>query len=73
MTYPCFVYKNLNPRIVRADNIGYTRMGGYDVLYISESENDAIIDTMLGEFPHCSPGAPYVSDNLFHYPFTIYF
>ena len=43
------------------------------VIYISETENEGIIETMLTTFEHCSPGAPYISDDLFHYPFTIYF
>ena len=73
MQYPCFVYKHVRPVVVRADNIGYNRTSGYEVIYISETENEGIIETMLTTFEHCSPGAPYISDDLFHYPFTIYF
>lgn len=73
MHYPCFVYKYHAPSVVRADNIGYARTNCYEVVYISESENEAIVDIMLEEFEHCSPGAPYISDDLHHYPFTIYY
>jgi hypothetical protein len=73
MKYPCFVYKSLAPKQVRADNRIYLTTNGYEVLYISETENEAIIEEMTSSFGHCSAGAPYVSDDLFHYPFTIYY
>ena len=73
ISYPCFVYKSVSPRMVRADNLGYLRSPGDEVLYISETENEAIIDALTERFPFCSPGAPYISDDLFHYPFTIYY
>lgn len=73
MTYPCFVYKSISPVVRRADNRGYFHTPGYEVIYISETENELIVGQMMDAFPHCSPGASYVSDDLFHYPFTIYF
>ena len=73
MTYPCFVYKSLAPKQVRADNRNYLTMNCYEVLYISETENEAIIEEMTSSFGHCSAGAPYISDDLYHYPFTIYY
>ena len=73
MTYPCFVYKAIEPNVVRADNYAYLLMPGYEVLYISQTENDSIWETMLRRFTYCSAGRKYVSDGLFHYPFTIYY
>ena len=73
MSYPCFVYKATSPSVIRADNRGYAYTNGWEVLYISETENESITQTMLDNFEHCSPGAPYISDDLFHYPFQIYF
>ena len=73
MDYPCFVYKSIAPRQVRADNRNYMTVNGYDVLYISETENEGIAETMTEAFGYCSAGAPYVKDDLFHYPFTIYY
>lgn len=37
---------------------------------------DSIRETVLNrlaDLPYCSMGTPYVSDNLYHYPFTLYY
>ena len=73
MTYPCFVYKAIQPKVVYANNHGYLTIPGYEVLYISQTEEDGIWQKMLEEFCYCSPGTKYVSDQLYHYPFTIYY
>ncbi len=73
LNYPCFVYKAKEPTIIRADNIGYLIMPSYEVLYISAIERDDIWEEMMNDFEHISIGRKYVSDNLYHYPFTINF
>ena len=73
MTYPCFVYKAVEPRVHRADNKAYLITPKYEVLYISAEEDDGIWERMLDAFPYISVGRKYVSDNLYHYPFTINF
>lgn len=73
MAYPCFVYKNVTPKQVKADNRNYLTIPCYDVLYISDTENEGIIEEMTSAFGHCMAGAPYIADDLFHYPFTIYY
>lgn len=71
MTYPCFVYKAVEPTTVRADNRNYLLMPRYEVLYISETEDDSIWERMDAAFEHLSIGRKYASDNLYHYVFTI--
>lgn len=71
MTYPCFVYKALEPDTTRADNRIYLMMPRYEVLYISQTENDGIWEEMNRRFEHLSIGRKYISDQLFHYVFTI--
>lgn len=71
MTYPCFVYKAAEPETVRADNKVYVLMPRYEILYISQLEDDGIWEKMAGAFEYCSIGRKYVSDNLYHYPFTV--
>lgn len=73
LTYPCFVYTGDAPQVHRADNRGYLLFPRYEVLYITDTEEDSIVQVMLDEFPHCTAGRKYVSDNLYHYPFTIYY
>ena len=60
MDYPCFVYKSIEPRQIRADNRNYLTIPGYE-------------EEMTAAFLFCSAGAPYIADDLFHYPFTIYY
>lgn len=71
MSYPCFVYKALEPETVRADNRMYLLMPKYEILYISQTEDDEIWNRMADTFEYLSIGRKYVSDNLYHYPFTI--
>ena len=73
MHYPCFVYKAVEHAVIRADNRNYLTVPAYEVIYISENEHDEIWETMGQKFSRCTPGRKYVSDYLFHYPFTIYY
>ena len=71
MTYPCFIYKAEAPETVHADNHVYVLMPKYEILYISAVEDDGIWERMFNTFEYCSAGPKYVSDNLYHYPFTV--
>ena len=73
MTYPCFVYRSLEPDVIRANNHGYLMFPRYEVIYITDTESDEIDRTMLDAFEYCDVGRKYVSDNLYHYVFTIYY
>lgn len=73
MTYPCFVYKAVEPVQIRADNRNYLLLPRYEVLYISATEDDDIWYRMDEKFEHMAVGRKYVSDNLYHYVFTITF
>ena len=70
MTYPCFVYKALEPDQTHADNLVYLMEPKYEVLYISKTEDDGIWERMIQTFGNVRIGKKYVSDNLYHYPFT---
>ncbi len=71
MSYPCFVYKALEPETVRADNRMYMLMPRYEILYISQTEDDGIWERMANTFEYLSIGRKYASDNLYHYLFTV--
>ena len=73
MSYPCFVYKAVEPNTVRADNRVYVLMPRYEILYISMEEDDSIWEKMEETFEYLSIGRKYVSDNLYHYVFTVNF
>ena len=70
--YPCIVY-SLNGFFNRpADNKTYHRRREYDMVYITHDPDDAMIEK-LEDLPYTSMGRPYTADNLYHYPYTIYF
>ena len=71
MHYPCFVYKAVEPKTVHANNRIYTLMPKYEILYISKTEDDGIWERMAKEFEYLAIGTKYVSDNLYHYVFTV--
>lgn len=56
---------------MHADNHVYVLMPRYEILYITDTEDDGIWEAMTNKFEYCSAGAKYVSDNLYHYPFTV--
>ena len=73
MSYPCFVYKGIEPDQTFADNRQYLITPRYEILYITKTEDDGIWERMADTFGNISIGRKYVSDNLYHYPFTLNF
>ena len=71
MTYPCFVYKAVEPDVTYADNSVYRMAPRYEILYITNTEDDSIWERMIQEFGPIGIGRKYASDNLYHYPFTL--
>ena len=73
MQYPCIVYKDKPGEVLKADNAIYRYTNRYDLLYITRSPKQSIIQTMLSRFSYCSLSDIYVNDGLHHYAFTIYY
>ena len=73
MTYPCFVYKAMEPAQVFANNKSYLTIPRYEILYISKTEDDGIWQRMIDTFGNIEIGKKYVSDNLYHYVFHLYY
>lgn len=72
MSYPAIVYNLAKLNHTPADNIKYLNCTGYKMIYITTNPDDPMIYT-LSELPYCTLETPYVSDNLHHYPYTIYY
>ena len=70
--YPCFIYSRLTGQTMRADNTRYGYAEGYEVLYITTDPDTDMHVKIMDAFTYCSDGKPYVKDNLYHFPFTIY-
>ena len=71
MKYDAIRYSLSTIKSNYADNKYYSKMICYDGIVISKKNDPDVVDLIL-DLPYCSPGKPYVSDNLHHYPFTFY-
>lgn len=72
LEYPCIIYHVESAAIKRADDICYKVSARYGLLIIDRNP-DSDIPSRLLSLPMCSPGTVYTADNLYHYPFTLYF
>ena len=55
-----------------ADDRIYSRMTCYEIIVISKTPDHPVIEKLL-ELPYCSYDRHYVSDNLYHDVFTLYY
>lgn len=73
MIYPCIVYELSANDVKHANNKLYSLTHKYTLLYIDRNPDSEIPDK-LEAFPMCHlTRKPYIVDNLYHYPFDIYF
>ena len=72
LKFPCIVYDLNRIQNQFADNIKYVRSLGFRVTYITRNPDDEAI-VKINDLPFCSFDRTFVSDNLHHYEYTIYF
>lgn len=70
--YPCLVYVLSGFTDTKADDETYNRKKQYSLTYITLDPDDEAIEK-IADLKFCSMGTPYTSDNLHHYPYTIYY
>lgn len=73
LVYPCAIYNLVGGDIKRADNMMYHYTNRYEVLFIYRQSNMEIVEQVLRTFPMCSLSRIYISDNLYHYSFNLYY
>lgn len=73
ISYPCIIYNIGNGDVKRANNNLYSYTNNYQLTMIYKKPMVDIIETMLRSFQMCKLDRTYVSDNLYHYVFSIYF
>lgn len=73
MKYDAIRYELAGKDIKRANNRLYQFTNRYDGVVITRDPDTLIPDKILSHFEMCSFGRPYISDNLNHYPFTLYY
>ena len=72
MSYPCIRYTRDEFDTIRADNLTYKRVVRYQVMVIDPDPDSEILEKLL-DLPYSSHSRHYVTDNLNHDVFTIYF
>lgn len=72
LTYPCIIY-NLSDIVSKpADDIKYQTMKRYTVTLIDKNPDSQYVDGILS-LPYCSFDRAFVTDNLNHFTYTIYY
>lgn len=73
MQYDAIRYELSDKDIKRANDKIYQKTNQYSGVVITRDPDTTIPDEILSHFEMCSFGRPYTSDNLNHYPFTLYY
>lgn len=71
ISYPCIVYELEDTDVRYADNAPYVLYDRYSLKYITRDPDDLTRLQFL-YLPRCSSEKMYINDNLYHYPFAIY-
>lgn len=71
LSYPCFVYSRNADFARRANNRLYLYEHNYQLTYITDDPETDMPLRLLRKFPKCRQGQPFVSDNLYHFPFDL--
>lgn len=72
MKYPAIIYSRSNVNNRYADNLAYLQNVGYKVVVI-DSNPDSEIVKRVAKLPLCRFNAHYVSENLNHDAFTLFY
>lgn len=72
ISYPCIVYSRSKSFERHANNNAYHRRRSYKLTYITRVPDEEVVDR-IADLPYCSMEEPYTSDNLYHYPYTMYY
>ena len=72
LKYPCIIYQLTGIPTKSADNLDYIEHREYQLTVIDEDPDSALRERVR-ELKWCRFNRHYVSDNLNHYVFTLYF
>ena len=72
MKYPCIVYERERIESEHANNLPYLHHKRYSVTVIDKDPESAIPDK-IAQFPMCRHDRHFVTDNLHHDVFTLYY
>lgn len=72
MKYPCIKYEKTRIDNVHANNKIYRQDNKYTITVISKKPDDELADK-ISQIPHISFDRIFISDNLYHTVFNLYF
>ena len=70
--YPAIIYSLSRIRNIHANNNIYNQLRSYQIILIDKSPDSTISDK-ISKLPYCTFDRSYVSDELNHYVFTLYY
>ena len=71
--YPAIIYSLNDVKTISADNNTYAQHTSYNVVVVDYKPNSVIADK-ISKLPMCRlRSSPYVSNNLNHFPFTLFY
>lgn len=73
MKYPCIVYSFSGIQTRHANNAIYAASKRYEVTLITKDPDNDLTYKMVVDFPLCGFDRHFVSDNLYHYVYTLYY
>lgn len=73
INYPCIVYERGTGTTKFAGDKPYTFVNRYDVTIIDKNPDSEIVERMSSHFPMCIYDRHFVSDNLNHDTFKLYY
>jgi hypothetical protein len=72
MEYPCIVVNRSSTKQIHADNRTYFYTKRYTLTYISYEEDPDMVDTLIKHYKMCTYERSFISDNLHHDVFILY-
>ena len=73
LKYDCIIYSLDGADIRHADNLHYHRMRRYSLLHVHRDPDIDLIDKISSSFRYVEFNRRYVSDNLYHDAYTLYY
>lgn len=74
LKYPCFIYERSSGYSQAADDLKYHKYFRYELMFITkEPDTNDFISTILDAFEYCTYTRHFVSDNLNHEVFDLYY
>lgn len=73
LTYPCLLYQYTGGRTEFSDNYPYTYRRRYTITLITRDADSDLPDRFAMTFPMCVHDRSFVTDNLYHHIFTLYY